>query len=194
MAEAMDTTPSEIEKLRAELAAEKDQRRAAEARTEYYTTQQRNVIDGMRPEITKFISELSESFPDYAAEMAPMQPWVEQCHKGVEPHNELPVVRTLQCASIVRKRDRDILAEMQTKVENYNDSMKQLEEERTKSAKLQDQNKRFESEVADLKKHLMDANNMISRAQGFSAVENRYRNSTTTCCCDIGGKHQCRSK
>jgi DNA repair exonuclease SbcCD ATPase subunit len=167
----------DIEKLRRELTTEREARKAAEAKSEFYTQQQRNAIDSMRPEVTDYITSLTEKFPDYASDLAPMTPWAASCHQGVEPSNELPVVRTLQCASVIQKNTEKKVSDLEAKLRTFDSAMCELEETQKKRQKLETQNVELQAECSSMRENLKRLEEQLSASRGFEAGNNRLQDA-----------------
>jgi hypothetical protein len=144
----------EIDKVRAELAAERAKNERLTKKTEIVANQQREAIGAVREDVVAFVKELGDENANFRHEIAPIMNWTQTCHEAADPELQLPLARVLACASAKVKRTLDQASQKSADSETLGKTLQENEQLKEQIGKLQKRETDLEAHVRE-----MDARN-----------------------------------
>lgn len=154
---------SEIERMRAELAAEKAKNQRLEKKSEAIDLQRKEALKGMQEDIQGFVSALQEEYADHRFDMAPIANWAKSCHEMSDPEHQIPLARVISCASAKVKRTIDQASAQSTDAETLGKTMKELEELKADNAKRAKRESEFEEHIRELNNRNTELDTLIKQ-------------------------------
>lgn len=154
---------SEMDRMRAELAAEKAKNQRLEKKSEAIDLQRKDALKGMQEDIHSFVSSLQEENPDHKFDMAPIANWAKNCHEMADPEHQIPLARVIACASAKVKRTIDQASAHSADAETLGKTMKELEELKANNAKRDKRESEFEEHIRELNKRNSELDNLIKQ-------------------------------
>lgn len=169
----------EIEKMRAELAAERAKNERLVKKTEIVANQQREAIGAVREEVVAFVKELGDENASFKHEMAPIANWSQTCHEAADPELQLPLARVLACASAKVKRTLEQASQKSADSETLGTTMKENEALREQVSKLQCREDELNKHVREMDQRnaeldrVLKQHNLTTAKFDFSKVSSR---------------------
>lgn len=154
---------TEMERMRAELAAEKAKNQRLEKKSEAIDLQRKEALKGMQEEIQGFVTTLQEEYADHKFDMAPIANWAKSCHEMSDPEHQIPLARVISCASAKVKRTLDQASAQSADAETLGSTMKELEELKADVAKRTKRETEFEEHIRELNKRNGELDDIIKK-------------------------------
>lgn len=154
---------SEIDRMRAELAAEKAKNQRLEKKSEAIDLQRKDALKGMREDIQGFVTSLQEENPDHKYDMAPIANWAKTCHEMADPEHQIPLARVIACASAKVKRTIDQASVHTADAETLGKTMKELEELKADVAKRTKRESEYETHIRELNQRNTELDEIIKK-------------------------------
>lgn len=154
---------SEMDRMRAELAAEKAKNQRLEKKSEAIDLQRKEALKGMQEDIQGFVSVLQEEYADHKFDMAPIANWAKSCHEMSDPEHQIPLARVISCASAKVKRTLDQASAQSADAEMLGKTMKELEELKSDVDKRVKRESEFEDHIRDLNKRNTELDTLIKQ-------------------------------
>lgn len=154
---------AEMDKMRAELVAEKAKNQRLEKKSEAIDLQRKEALKGMQADIEGFVTSLQDENPDHKFDMAPIATWAKSCHEMSDPEHQIPLARALSCASAKVKRTLDQASAQSSDAETLGKTMKELEEVKADVQKRTKRESEFEEHIRDLNKRNTELDDLIKK-------------------------------
>lgn len=179
---ATDPAPAgadELERLRAELAAEKQKTDRLSRKTELFDAERRAQIQALQPDVDSFVSSLGEEFADYRTRMQPIQNWAKGMTEMTDPEHQIPLASVLYCASAKLKRTQEQMSQQSTDAEALGRLCKENEALKEEVSKAQKRSSELEAHVGEMDKRnaeldkVLREHNLTSAKFDFSKLSSR---------------------
>lgn len=170
----------ELERLRADLAAEKKKNEALSQKGSLYDNERRAEIAAMQSDVDAFVGLLAEEFPERKNRMQPITNWAKTMNgSDAEPEHQLPLATALYCASAKVKRTLEEASQKAADSETLGRVCQENETLKETVTKLQKRETELEAHIAEMDKRNTDLDkvlrdhNISAKKFDFSKVSSR---------------------